>query len=73
MANEQERIKKALEVIERYGSIDGAHHKMWTLDQVVRALLGSDEAYEAWVKEFQGEWDEEWECYEYEWDVGIPP
>lgn len=28
----------ALYVIERYGQIDGAHHKQWVLDQVARIL-----------------------------------
>lgn len=31
----------ALEFIQRYGGIDGAHHKTWVLDQVARILLGS--------------------------------
>lgn len=30
-------IKKALEIAES-GSYDGAHHKMWVIDQIVRAL-----------------------------------
>lgn len=32
----------ALTFIERYGSIDGAHHKAWVLDQVARILLGTN-------------------------------
>ncbi len=31
----------ALEYIERYGQIDGDHHKLWVLDQVTRILLGT--------------------------------
>lgn len=31
----------ALEYIGRYGSIDGAHHKSWVLDQVGRILHGT--------------------------------
>jgi hypothetical protein len=31
----------ALEIIERYGGIDGAHHKTWVIDQVARVLLGT--------------------------------
>ena len=31
----------ALRYIEMYGGIDGAHHKTWVLDQVVRILLGT--------------------------------
>jgi hypothetical protein len=35
-----DRIASALDLISQFGSIDGAHHKQWTLDQVVRALTG---------------------------------
>lgn len=28
-------IKQALALIDRYGGVDGAHHKQWVLDQVV--------------------------------------
>jgi hypothetical protein len=31
----------ALQLIERYGQIDGAHHKQWVIDQVARVLLGA--------------------------------
>jgi hypothetical protein len=36
----EERIKAALEIAMRYAGNDGAHHKMWTIDQMVRALTG---------------------------------
>lgn len=36
--DEQERIEKALEIARRHGQVDGAHHKMWAIDQMVRAL-----------------------------------
>ena len=29
-----------VELAARYGSIDGGHHKMWVIDQMVRALTG---------------------------------
>lgn len=32
----------ALEFIEQYGGFDGAHHKMWVLDQVARILNGTE-------------------------------
>lgn len=35
-----ERIHKALAIAVAYGGIDGAHHKDWTIDQMVRALTG---------------------------------
>jgi hypothetical protein len=31
----------AMTYIERYGSIDGAHHKTWVLDQIARILKGT--------------------------------
>jgi hypothetical protein len=41
--NRQERIDQALDLIYKYGGIDGGHHKQWVLDQVVRALTGCPE------------------------------
>lgn len=35
-----ERIKNAIEVAGKFGHIDGAHQKMWTIDQIVRILTG---------------------------------
>lgn len=58
----------ALDLILRYGGIDGSHHKTWVLDQVVRLLAG--DGYEAWVAEARaGEDGPE----TYAWDVGTPP
>lgn len=34
-------VEWALRLIERYGQIDGAHHKAWVLDQVARVLKGA--------------------------------
>ncbi len=62
------KIEKALDVIRRYGGIDGAHHKAWVLDQAVRALTG--DKYEEWVKDAC---DGEDGPNTYDWDVGIPP
>ncbi len=63
--------QRALEVIERFGGIECAHHKAWVIDQVVRCLLGSDEErYKAWVKEMC--FDEKGEKI-YDWSEGVPP
>lgn len=43
----RERIERALEVADSYGSIGGEHHKEWVIDQMVRALTGYVEDYEA--------------------------
>jgi len=76
------REEIALEIIHRYGGIDGGHHKQWVLDQVVRALtgapvedqefmiMGTSDEYEEWVRLTKaGEDGPE----TYWWDVGIPP
>lgn len=36
----EERIAVALDTAVQYGGIDGAHHKTWVIDQMVRALTG---------------------------------
>lgn len=59
---------KALTMAFQYGGFDGGHHKMWVIDQMVRALTG--EKYEDFVKHaMQGENGPE----TYEWDTGIAP
>jgi hypothetical protein len=56
------RIERALDVIYEFGGIDGAHHKQWVLDQVVRVL---SEDYAAWCAEKRAS--------DHEWDEGIAP
>jgi len=43
MQDAEARVRKALKVLMEDGSIDGAHHKMWVIDQAVRALTGCPE------------------------------
>ena len=64
-----EKIKEALEIADSYGWIDGDHHKMWVIDQMVRALTG--DGYEAWLQEHRyfNEDGEEG----IDWDEGIAP
>lgn len=66
--NPEKRIAKALEVAQRYGSIDGGWHKQWVIDQMVRALTA--EGYEAWVQQAKAgaEGPET-----YDWEEGSPP
>lgn len=66
----QARIDDALNIAFKYGQIDGSHHKTWVIDQMVRTLLGSEEAYKAWVRHYV--YDEETDDV-YEWDEGIAP
>lgn len=65
-ATQQLSVEKALELARRYGGIDGAHHKAWVIDQMVRALTG--ERYEAWIAEYRTGENET-----YTWDEGTPP
>ena len=57
----------ALDLINDYGGIDGAHHKQWLLDQLVR-ILAYD--YDEWVIQFN--YGDEG-AHTYEWDEGIAP
>jgi hypothetical protein len=71
MADSQEyekRVKEARQFAFRYGCIDGAHHKMWTIDQIVRILSGSE--YEELVLENCAGADGP---NTYSWDEGIAP
>lgn len=66
----EERIKNALSYAWRYGQIGGDHHKMWVIDQMVRALCGDEEDYEKWVDAYEaplsnGDY--------YDWSTGIAP
>ena len=62
-----QQIEKALELILRYGGIDGDHHKMRVMDQVVR-ILADD--YKKWVR---NACDGEDGPDTYGWDEGIAP
>ena len=62
-----DKISGALNLIMEFGSIDGAHHKQWVLDQVVR-ILADD--YDLWVEAHNaGEDGPE----TYVWSKGIEP
>jgi hypothetical protein len=65
---DQERIQKAIELGFRFGGIDGDHHKMWVIDQIIRILAGDE--YEALVTEAC---DGEDGPDTYEWETGIAP
>lgn len=60
-----DRVQKTIEMIFRYGMIDGAHHKQWCLDQALRLLLGDE--YDARIKQENA--DEEYAP----WDEGCAP
>ena len=60
--------QEILGLIGKYGGTDGAHHKQWLLDQIVREITGKD--YEKWVSEYE---DGEDGPETYLWDKGIAP
>jgi len=62
------RIEEAIALAVRYGGIDGDHHKMWVIDQMVRILAG--DRYAAIVKDAKAGEDGP---DTYDWDCGIPP
>jgi hypothetical protein len=64
--NDAERIHLATELALCYGMTDGAHHKQWVIDQMLRILLG--DKYAEFVALDDGDEDE----YE-PWDEGIAP
>jgi hypothetical protein len=64
----REKIAAVMKIVERYGSIDGAHHKDWCLDQIARIIKGDQ--YEEWVVDMQNGEDGP-ETYSY--DEGIAP
>lgn len=65
----EERIKEALNLAWQYGQIDGSHHKMWVIDQMVRVLCGDKEEYRKWVEAYETPDGEDY----YVWDMGIAP
>lgn len=74
----ESRIKNALEIAHTYSQIDGDHHKKWTIDTMVRALLGDPfpeeqkdtPEYKEFIKSYcDGEDGPE----TYSWDIGIAP
>lgn len=77
MPDEAQRIKTALDITMNYGGTDGAHHKQWVIDQIVRALTGcpaggldESEEYKQWIEQFE---DGDDGPLTYEWDTGIAP
>lgn len=64
----QQKLNRILELVEQYGGIDGAHHKQWVLDQIIRTI--TQDNYEQWVEDYC---DGEDGPDTYEWDEGITP
>lgn len=79
-----QRIAFAKNIAVQYGGIDGAHHKDWVIDQMVRALCGvpcspnasdfpddgENDEYRALVR---GACEGQDGPDTYSWDIGIAP
>jgi hypothetical protein len=59
------RRKAAVKIAYKYAQTDGAHHKLWVIDQIVRKLLGPVE-YKVFVKNYQAKQGSVW-------DFGVAP
>ena len=60
-----EKVRESVETILSYGGIEGDHHRAWTIDQTLFAILGEEE-YKKVIEQYE-------DGGEYEWDVGIAP
>lgn len=63
------RIQEAVERAWQSAQVDGSHHRIWVINQMLIALLG-DDLYNEFVEAYEkplpdGDY--------YEWDKGIPP
>jgi hypothetical protein len=81
---DEQKIKNALLAIDELSGYDGAHHKQWAIDQILRALLGcqkieneygfqhfgTNDAYKNWVGFYESGADGP---FTYEWDAGVAP
>jgi hypothetical protein len=62
------RENSALKIALEFGGCDGADHKMWVIDQVIRALVGG--GYDKIITEVKNGKDGP---NTYDWDTGVAP
>ncbi len=60
----QKKINKAIELAIQYGQVDGGHHKMWVIDQMLRVLT-KEKDYTEIIEKYCEDGNE--------WDCGIAP
>ena len=60
--------KEILDKIFEYGGIDGAHHKQWVLNEIVKII--TEDKYDDWVRAYQMG-DDGFKTYI--WDEGVAP
>lgn len=84
MTDCDDRIEAALQIAGTWADVDGAHHKAWCIDQMVRALTGCpmvqktalDHRNVRYTYPTMGE-SEEYQTFVdscgQEWDTGVAP
>jgi len=60
-----DRVYEAVDVALEYGSIDGANHKQWVIDQMLRKLLGT--VYDDYIAAYNSD------DFHRNWNTGIAP
>ena len=71
MTTQKEKMVEEVRIGIRYGQIDGGHHKMWVIDQMLRALTGGN--YDKIIEQACAPEEGADEDEVYEWDCGIAP
>lgn len=69
-------LRRIQSILFQYSQIDGAHHKAWCLDQILRASCGQNiDDYKKFVNQYEYNTDTPTEDQEqiYEWNTGIAP
>jgi hypothetical protein len=61
----EQRVAHAVTLLILYGTVPGAHHKAWLIDQVLRVLLEDEDAYQQCIQEAASGGDP--------WEKGIAP
>jgi hypothetical protein len=67
----QQRIDEAIDIAFDYGQTLGEPYKLWVIDQMIRKLKGSDEAYQEFVHEYELPADDSDMIYA--WNIGEHP
>lgn len=66
-----EKVRDALNILWENGQVEGAHHKTWVIDQLLRALTDDGgPKYDGWAHEWEHPWNED---VDYRWERGIAP
>ncbi len=68
--NAKEKLEKIEELVAEGASIDGAHHKQWYFNEIIKVITETDKKYKKWVEKYESGSDGP---QTYIWDEGIAP